>query len=76
MRSVFTLPPPVAGQVDLCAEGFATLRALVRLHRRVEPLVFQELEAILKAPPTQRTVVDDPSAGVDGFGSLSGRQRR
>lgn len=37
---VFTLPLPVARQVSLRAEGFAALRALVRLHRRVEPLVF------------------------------------
>lgn len=37
---VFTLPLPVPRQVRLCAEGFAALRALVRLHCCVEPLMF------------------------------------
>lgn len=74
---VLTLPLPVARQVGLGAEGFAALRALVRLHRRVEPLMLQKLEAILKAPPAQRTVVRDPPPRVQRFDRrLPGRRRR
>lgn len=73
---VFALPLPVARQVSLCAEGFAALRALVRLHRRVEPLMFEEFEAILEAPPTQRTVVRDSPPRVQRFDRrLPGRHR-
>lgn len=64
---VFTLSLPVPGQVSLGAESFPALRAFVRLHRRVEPLVFKKLKAILEAPPTQRTVMGDSPAEVDRF---------
>ena len=74
--SVFTLSLPVPGEVSFCAEGFPALRALVRLHRCVEPLVLQELKTILKAPSTQRTVVCDSSSWVGGFdGRFPGGQR-
>lgn len=75
MGSVFTLPLPVTGQVSFCSEGFPTLRAFVGLHRRVKPLMLQKFKAVLEAPPTQRTVVRDPSSGVDGFEGFSGGQR-
>lgn len=65
--SIFALSLPVPGQMCFCAEGFATLRALIRLHRSVEPLVFKKLKTILKAPPTQWTVMCDTSSWVDGF---------
>lgn len=64
---IFTLPLPVSGQVGLRAEGLAALRALVRLHRGVEPLVFQEFKTVFKAPSTQGTVVRDSSPRVDRF---------
>lgn len=65
--SIFTLPLPVARQMRFSPEGFRTLGALVRLHCRVKPLMFQKLEAVLKAPPTQRAIMGDPSPAVDGF---------
>lgn len=67
MGGVFTLSLPVPGQVSFCAESFTTLRALVRLHRSVEPLVLEKFKTILKAPSTQWTVVCDSSSWVDGF---------
>ena len=67
VRGIFALPLAVAREVGLGAEGFATLRALVRLDSRVEPLVLQELKAILEAPAALRTVVGDPGARVGGF---------
>lgn len=73
--SIFTLPLPVPRQVSLCAEGFPTLRAFVRLHRCVEPLVFKKLKTIFKAPSTQWTVMGDSSPWVDGFDSFPGGQR-
>lgn len=65
--SVFTLSLPVPGEVSLCAEGFATLRAFVRLHRGVEPLVLEKLKTILEAPSTQWTIMRDSSSWVDSF---------
>lgn len=74
--SVFTLPLPVPGQVRFSPKSFPTMRALVGLHRRVEPLVFKKLKAILKAAPTQRAVMSDSSSWVAGFDrGLPGRQR-
>lgn len=67
MGGIFTLPLPVRGQVGFRAEGLTTLRALVRLHRSVEPLVFQEFKTVFKAPSTQGTVVCDSSPRVDRF---------
>lgn len=64
---VLTLPLPVAGQVSFGPESFPALRALVRLHCRVEPLVFEKLKAVLKAPPTQRTVMGDPCPRIEHF---------
>lgn len=64
---VFTLSLPVAGQVSFCAKGFATLRAFVRLHRGVEPLVFEKFKPILEAPSTQWTVMRDSPSWVDTF---------
>ena len=73
---IFTLSLPVTRQVSLCAEGFTTLRAFVGFHCSVEPLVFEKLKAILKAPSTQRTVMSDSSSWVDGFDrGLPGGQR-
>ncbi len=64
---IFTLSLPVARQMSFRAEGFAALRALVRLHGSVEPLVFKKFKAILKAPSTQWTVMSDSSSWVDSF---------
>lgn len=64
---VFTLSLPVPGEVSFSAEGFSTLRAFVRLHRSVEPLVLQKLKPIFKAPSTQWTIMCDSSSRVDGF---------
>lgn len=65
--SIFTLPLPVAGQVSFCAEGFTALRAFVRLHCSVEPLMFKKFKTILKASSTQWTVMCDSSSWVDSF---------
>lgn len=65
--SIFTLSLPVPGEVSFCAEGFTTLRAFVRLHCSVEPLVFEEFKTILKAPSTQWTIMRDSSSWVDSF---------
>lgn len=67
VRGVFALALTVAGEVRLRAEGLATLRALVRLDGCVEPLVLQELKAILEAPAALRTVVGDACARVGGL---------
>lgn len=72
---IFTLPLPVPGEVSLRAKGFATLRASVRLHRGVEPLVLEELETVLKASSTQWTVMRDSSSRVCSFRGFPGGHR-
>lgn len=71
--SVFALPLPVPGQVSFSPKSFPTMRALVGLHRRVEPLMLKKLKAILEAAPTQRAVMGDSSSWVAS--RLPGRQQ-